>query len=62
MSILEHVKEKIYPNNEEVYICGGSHGGFLTAHLIGQYPDYFKKGEEDGNDVDFISYLGVLLC
>jgi acylaminoacyl-peptidase len=23
-------------------ICGGSHGGFLTAHCTGQYPDYFR--------------------
>ena len=25
-------------------VIGGSHGGLLTGHLLGQYPDRFKCG------------------
>ncbi len=27
-----------------VSIVGGSHGGFLTGHLLGQHPDLFRCG------------------
>jgi hypothetical protein len=28
----------------KIGICGGSHGGFLTAHCTSQYPGFFKAG------------------
>jgi len=34
--------EKFKVPQGKVFVKGGSHGGFLTLHLIAQYPDFYK--------------------
>jgi acylaminoacyl-peptidase len=31
-------------DTQRICVAGGSHGGFLTAHLLGQYPSLFRAG------------------
>jgi acylaminoacyl-peptidase len=38
--VLEEFKDEV--DASKVGVCGGSHGGFLAGHLIGQYPELFK--------------------
>ena len=38
---LKHETKLIDGN--KLCVVGGSHGGFLTGHLIGQFPEKFKS-------------------
>ncbi|KAI3884808.1 hypothetical protein MKX03_002840 [Papaver bracteatum] len=41
LAALDHVIEMGHVDPSKVAVVGGSHGGFLTTHLIGQAPDRF---------------------
>ncbi|KAK2550944.1 Acylamino-acid-releasing enzyme [Acropora cervicornis] len=45
-SLVFYAAKKVLESGEvddtNVFVMGGSHGGFLTAHLIGQYPGWLK--------------------
>ena len=42
-----------------ICVVGGSHGGFLTGHLIGQYPSYFAAAAMRNPVTNIPSMVGV---
>lgn len=41
LTAIDHVIDMGLADHAKIYVLGGSHGGFLTTHLIGQAPDKF---------------------
>ncbi|KAK4586245.1 hypothetical protein RGQ29_023433 [Quercus rubra] len=41
LTAIDHIIEKGLASPSKITVLGGSHGGFLTTHLIGQAPDSF---------------------
>jgi acylaminoacyl-peptidase len=42
MSATEAVKNSGLVDANKLFVCGGSHGGFLVAHVTSQFPEYFR--------------------
>nr|XP_026693790.1 acylamino-acid-releasing enzyme-like [Ciona intestinalis] len=55
--VAEFVSERL--NTGVRFITGGSHGGFLTLQLIGQFPDYYSAAAARNPVTNIASIVGV---
>ncbi|OAE21003.1 hypothetical protein AXG93_2024s1160 [Marchantia polymorpha subsp. ruderalis] len=56
---VEHVISEGLAERQRIGVLGGSHGGFLTSHLIGQAPDAFVTGVLRNPVCNLSSMIGV---
>ncbi|XP_011870317.1 PREDICTED: acylamino-acid-releasing enzyme-like isoform X2 [Vollenhovia emeryi] len=55
----EALKKYPWLDSKRIGLCGGSHGGFLVAHLSGQAPDLFKAVIAKNPVIDISTMFGI---
>lgn len=46
-------------DSDAILACGGSHGGFLSLHLVGQFPERFKAAAVRNPVTNIVSMFGT---
>jgi dipeptidyl-peptidase-4 len=53
---LDYLRQQKWTRPEEFYLFGWSFGGFMTIHMMTEYPEVFKKGVAGGPVCDWRMY------
>eukprot|EP00258_Populus_trichocarpa_P007689 XP_002312565.3 acylamino-acid-releasing enzyme [Populus trichocarpa] len=59
ITAIDHVIDTGVASPSKIAVIGGSHGGFLTTHLIGQAPDKFVAAAARNPVCNLVSMVGI---
>lgn len=58
-AVLTALQSDVTLDPKRLAVIGGSHGGFLSCHLLGQYPEFYRAGAARNPVINAATLLGT---